>query len=166
MKRGTRYYRFQVKGVTHPNRDGSDRQSPIRGCHPGDAVSFVAEPNNSTDSHAVRMVLIQTGEQIGYVSHSVSAWTCDALRNGEISNPSIAAVFPFSYQGERWVGAVVLATLSGDAVQNFPTQRRRRRQNASAPYATPNTNHAEFGYMTVVVLVGIFMLLSWLLRAC
>jgi len=57
----------EVKGVTHHNDDGTIRIAAQQLCSVGDAVKLVPEPSNEHDRNAIR-VLLQTGEQIGYIS--------------------------------------------------------------------------------------------------
>jgi hypothetical protein len=56
-----------VKGVTHNNDDGTSRSEAQHLCSIGDTVKLVPEPNNEHDQHAIKVVL-QTGQQIGYIS--------------------------------------------------------------------------------------------------
>lgn len=65
MPRGV--YFCEVKGVTHANDDGTSRRAAQGRCAPGEAVRLIPEPSNAHDRHAIRVVL-QTGEQIGYIS--------------------------------------------------------------------------------------------------
>ena len=61
----------KVAGVTMPNADGSKRQTIIAGCRSGEILSLVREPKNRHDKYAVK-VLRLTGEQIGYLSESIT----------------------------------------------------------------------------------------------
>jgi len=58
----TGVYFCEVKGVTHGNHAATQKL-----CSIGDAVKLVPEPNNAHDKNAIR-VLLQTGQQIGYIS--------------------------------------------------------------------------------------------------
>jgi hypothetical protein len=60
-------YFCEVKGVTHNNDDGTSRIAAQQLCSVGDTVRLVPEPSNIHDRNAIR-VLLQTGEQIGYIS--------------------------------------------------------------------------------------------------
>ncbi len=60
-------YFCEVKGVTHNNDDGTSRMAAQQLCSIGDTVKLVPEPNNRHDRNAIRVVL-QTGQQIGYIS--------------------------------------------------------------------------------------------------
>ncbi len=62
-------YLCEVKGVMHPNDDGTSRIAAQQLCSVGDAVKLIPEPSNEYDRNAIR-VLLQTGEQIGYISAS------------------------------------------------------------------------------------------------
>lgn len=64
-RRGIHY--CQVKGVTHPNDDGSSRSEAMRHCSVGDPVKLVPDPHNEHDRNAIRVFLL-SGEQIGYIS--------------------------------------------------------------------------------------------------
>jgi hypothetical protein len=65
-------YFCEVKGVTHPNDDGTSRIAAQQLCSVGDAVKLIPEPSNEYDRNAIR-VLSQTGEQIGYISATQAA---------------------------------------------------------------------------------------------
>jgi hypothetical protein len=60
-------YFCEVKAVTHNNDDGTSRIAAQQLCSIGDPVKLVPEPNNEHDRNAIR-VLLQTGQQIGYIS--------------------------------------------------------------------------------------------------
>jgi len=60
-------YLCEVKGVTHNNDDGTSRIAAQQLCSIGDTVKLVPDPNNEHDRNAIR-VLLQTGQQIGYIS--------------------------------------------------------------------------------------------------
>lgn len=60
-------YFCEVKGVTHNNDDGTSRIAAQKLCSIGDTVKLIPEPNNEHDQNAIRVVL-QTGQQIGYIS--------------------------------------------------------------------------------------------------
>ena len=57
----------EVKGVTHQNEDGTSRRAAQQLCSIGDAVNLIPESSNFHDQHAIR-VMLQSGEQIGYLS--------------------------------------------------------------------------------------------------
>ena len=61
-----------VKGVTHPNDDGTSRKETQRLCSIGDAVNLVPDSHNPHDRNAIR-VKLKTGEEIGYISASQAA---------------------------------------------------------------------------------------------
>jgi hypothetical protein len=61
-----------VKGVTHPNDDGTSRKDTQRLCAIGDTVNLVPDPHNPHDRNAIR-VKLKTGEEIGYISASQAA---------------------------------------------------------------------------------------------
>jgi len=61
-----------VKGVTHDNADGTSRREAQQLCSIGDTVKLVPEPNNEHDRHAIKVVL-QTGQQIGFISATQAA---------------------------------------------------------------------------------------------
>ena len=61
-----------VKGVTHNNDDGTSRIAIQQLCSIGDTVKLVPDPHNEHDRHAIR-VLLQTGQQIGYISATQAA---------------------------------------------------------------------------------------------
>ena len=60
-------YFCEVKGVTHNNDDSTSRIAAQQLCSVGDTVKLVPEPSNVHDRNAIR-VLLQTGQQIGYIS--------------------------------------------------------------------------------------------------
>lgn len=61
-----------VKGVTHNNDDGTSRIAAQQLCSIGDPVKLLPDPHNEHDRHAIR-VLLQTGQQIGYISATQAA---------------------------------------------------------------------------------------------
>ena len=65
-------YFCEVKGVTHPNDDGTSRIAAQQLCSVGDAVKLIPEPSNEYDRDAIR-VLLQTGQQIGCISATQAA---------------------------------------------------------------------------------------------
>jgi hypothetical protein len=67
MSHGSGVHFCLVKGVTFNNDDGTSRREAQQLCSIGDMVKLVPEPNNEHDQHATKVVL-QTGQQIGYIS--------------------------------------------------------------------------------------------------
>jgi HIRAN domain len=67
-----------VSGVADLNADGSSRQEVIARCRLGETVLLIPEPENKSDSCAVR-VCRQSGEQIGYVPVEYTAWLTQQL---------------------------------------------------------------------------------------
>lgn len=65
-------YFCEVKGVTHPNDDGTSRIAAQLLCSIGETVNLVPEPNNEHDRNAIRVAL-QSGQQIGYISSRQAA---------------------------------------------------------------------------------------------
>jgi len=65
-------YFCEVKGVTHNNDDGTSRKAAQQLCSIGDTVKLVPELHNEHDRNAIR-VLLQTGQQIGYISATQAA---------------------------------------------------------------------------------------------
>jgi hypothetical protein len=67
-----RRFSTTLRGITHPNRDGSSRQEILRGVGVGNTaeVEFEEENDNPKDPNAVEVVLEECGrkgQQIGYV---------------------------------------------------------------------------------------------------
>ncbi|MCG3130201.1 MAG: hypothetical protein FLDDKLPJ_00954 [Phycisphaerae bacterium] len=55
-----------VRGESHRNPDGTDRQAIIRRCVSGEELHLIREPNNPYSARAVKVVRLN-GEQIGYL---------------------------------------------------------------------------------------------------
>ncbi len=72
----------KIRGVTHANPDGANRQDIIRQwCRSGDALYLVREPKNPADSNAIQVRRIVCsdapdkpvlGEQLGYLSRELA----------------------------------------------------------------------------------------------
>ena len=90
------YYRTELRGVTHENEYGPNRQELIEALRRGEELKLVPEPENLFDKDAVRVLKLD-GSQVGYLpAHSQVAdllgrgWAIRAfvvskfgLRNGE-----------------------------------------------------------------------------------
>jgi len=61
----------KVRGVTHKNLDGTDRQKIIRKCKKGEKVVLIREPDNPYDVATIA-VFRKSGEQIGNISKDVA----------------------------------------------------------------------------------------------
>jgi hypothetical protein len=62
----------KVAGVSHRNRDRTNRQQIIRDtCREGQRVRLIREPNNRYDENAIG-VWTEYGEQIGYLNADVA----------------------------------------------------------------------------------------------
>lgn len=61
-----RRYLVNIAGVSLRNDDGSDRQTIISGCKPGEQLMLVREPDNKFDPGAVKVVR-KNGRQLGYL---------------------------------------------------------------------------------------------------
>src|SRR5215470_3215511 len=71
-QRPVRHFHTKIAGVTHRNRDGSDRQELIRECQVFEPLDLEHEAVNPHDPNAVR-VLRKTGEQLGYLRAELAA---------------------------------------------------------------------------------------------
>lgn len=66
-----RHFYTKVVGVTHPNKDGGDRQAIIARCKPFEPVDLEHEDDNPYDPNAI-MVLTKDHVQIGYLPREVA----------------------------------------------------------------------------------------------
>lgn len=57
----------KVVGVTRTNPDGTNRQSLVSMCYPGDKLTLIREPDNPVDPRAVK-VCTAAGLQLGYLT--------------------------------------------------------------------------------------------------
>lgn len=55
-----------MRGVSHKNADGTDRQEFIAHCKNGESLTLIAEPKNPYDRHAVA-VFNSKNQQLGYL---------------------------------------------------------------------------------------------------
>jgi hypothetical protein len=71
----------KVAGVTFPNDDGSERQSIIRRCQPGERLILRHEPDNEYSEFAIQ-VLRENGEQLGHAPEYLAERICQELESG------------------------------------------------------------------------------------
>jgi hypothetical protein len=67
-----RHFFTKVVGVTHPNKDGSDRQAIIGRCRRLESLELDHEDDNPYDPNAVAACRLN-GEQIGYLSRELAS---------------------------------------------------------------------------------------------
>jgi hypothetical protein len=99
----------RVAGVALRNRNGSDRQSILRGCKPGMRVNFLHDPEHLTDPSAIA-VLVAGGQQIGNLEPAEMAQEVAPLLASEEVRfvATIHNVGPYQdEQGRRMVGAEI-----------------------------------------------------------
>ena len=58
----------KVAGVCFENDDGTHRQDILKKCEKGMRVNLIPEPDNPYDENAVKVVLENTSEQLGYLN--------------------------------------------------------------------------------------------------
>lgn len=85
----------RLRGGTHSNEDGTDRQRLIAECEAGSALKLRPEPENPHDRHAVA-VLDAKDRQLGYLPSD--ARDASSILRGE----SVAAVVLKRIGGTRW----------------------------------------------------------------
>lgn len=109
--RSTEYAPKRVAGVTHRNRDGSDRQRILKSCRPGMRVTLAREPDNPVDPSAVA-VRIAGGQQIGYLAAEVAQRVAPWLGSGQVDFAcSIKSIEPFQTDdGRTMLGAQITMT--------------------------------------------------------
>jgi len=107
----TEYAAKRVVGVTHKNRDGSDRQRILKSCRPGMRVTLAHEPDNPVDQNAVA-VRIAGGHQIGYLAAEVAQWVAPWLGSGQVDFAcQIKSIEPFETDdGRTMLGAQITMT--------------------------------------------------------
>ena len=76
-----RHFFSKVVGVTHLNRDGSDRQAIVADCQFFEALDLVHEDDNPADPNAIA-VRRNNGDQLGYLSASLAAEIVARHRDG------------------------------------------------------------------------------------
>jgi hypothetical protein len=98
----------RVAGVALRNRNGSDRQSILRGCKPGMRVNFLHDPEHPTDPSAIA-VLVAGGQQIGNLEPELAREVAPLLASEEVRFPAtIHLVAPYQdEQGRRMIGAEI-----------------------------------------------------------
>jgi HIRAN domain len=107
----TEYAAKRDAGVTHKNRDGSDRQRILKSCRPGMRVRLAREPDNPVDPHAVA-VRIAGGQQIGYLEAEVAQWVAPSLESSQVDFVCrILSIEPFETDdGRTLLGAQISMT--------------------------------------------------------
>lgn len=101
-----------VKGESFRNDDGTSRQDIIRRLRPGQPVRLLADPTNTHDRWAVK-VLTENGEQIGWLPSD--ARDADGILKGEPISAQIHAINGGTtwwkrLQGKKHVGVVLKVT--------------------------------------------------------
>jgi hypothetical protein len=61
------WFYSKVAGVTHANRDGSNRADLLARSTPFDFLDLIPEPENPVDPNAVAVYLQGTSDQVGYL---------------------------------------------------------------------------------------------------
>lgn len=64
-------YLLNVAGVSFSNEDGSDRQTIISRCRPGECLLLIREPDNKFDPAAIKVTRL-SGQQLGYIPSQVT----------------------------------------------------------------------------------------------
>lgn len=97
---------LQIKGIQHPNADGSNRQFEVMTCAPGEPIELRLEPKNRHDPLAIAIYSAR-GTQLGYVSAERCGRIGQLIRQGR----EVQAVF----QGMSTAGAWVRVAFDGEA---------------------------------------------------
>ena len=113
------WFYSKIAGMTHPNRDGSNRVEFLAYCEPLDHLDISPEPDNPVDPKAVAIYLGKTGSQLGYLPERTAH---DLLARME-SEPGSSwfAVFRAPYKddsGHHIVGATIIVA------RNYVPHRR------------------------------------------
>lgn len=72
----------KIAGVTHRNRNGSDRQMILERCSAREELRLIPEPDNRFDPNAVA-VCRENGEQLGYLGRRLAEEMCGWMDKGE-----------------------------------------------------------------------------------
>ena len=72
----------KIRGVTHRNGDGSERQEILSRCSEGEKLFLHRDYDNPEDNNAV-VVRRMNGEKLGYLSRSVAEDVAPKLDSGE-----------------------------------------------------------------------------------
>ena len=81
LGRGVWYFFSKVAGVTHTNKDGSDRQEIISLCDPLETLDLDREEDNPVDPNAIALRRMD-GDQLGYLQAQLAADVVERLRKG------------------------------------------------------------------------------------
>jgi len=102
------YAPSHVARVALRNRNGSDRQSILRGCRPGMRVTFLHDPEHREDPSAVA-VLVAGGQQIGNLDPALSPEIAPLLAAEDVRFvATIHHVGPWQdEEGRKLVGAQI-----------------------------------------------------------
>lgn len=71
----------RVAGVTYPNDDGTERQTILRRCSPGEQLILRHDPHNRFSPFATE-VLRLSGEQLGHVPEYLAERVCSETNDG------------------------------------------------------------------------------------
>jgi hypothetical protein len=78
---GERDYSLSIVGESFRNPDGSNRQTEIRKCKPGELVLLRRDPGNKHDKMATA-VISAGGVQIGFLSSGHAQWIGNKIDRG------------------------------------------------------------------------------------
>lgn len=83
MPETVHHFFSKVVGVTHPNADGSSRQSAISQAQPGEPLALVFEDENPYSRNAVA-VCRANGQQLGYLREELAESIMQSVRAGRV----------------------------------------------------------------------------------
>jgi hypothetical protein len=116
----------KIAGVTHPNRDGSDRAEILRRCQPLDILELIPEPDNPVDPKAIAIWRYRKRFQLGYLPKETAH---ELLRRMDDSVGRWVAVLRDPYCAEdsdRIVGATIV-------VMHMTVEKIRKADSDAAP---------------------------------
>lgn len=118
----------KIVGVSHKNRDGSDRQSAIARCRSMEALVLKHEADNPVDSNAVAIHRM-SGEQLGYVSADLAEEIVSMSQGGRGHYPYVVAITGSgSRDSMRGVNIVIVIAEHGVSFQRVQEYVRENSQ--------------------------------------
>lgn len=120
---------LQIKGIPHPNADGSNRQFEVMTCMPGEPAELRLEPKNRHDPLAIAIYSAR-GTQVGYVSAERCGRIGQIIRQGR----EVLAIF----QGMSSAGAWIRVAFDGEAPVLPPHAATNPQDEVKEPVADPD----------------------------
>ncbi len=111
----------KLAGVSHRNRDGTDRQQIIARCSAGEVLVLRHEEGNPADPNAVA-VFRENGEQLGYLSREDAEAVFGGARRRWQYSAVISAILDDGVKG-HWRGVAISLVYANPTVDSTSIQR-------------------------------------------